>query len=110
MLAVLGEPRTDALQMIQHLPVQRFSHRRISRAVGVGERVACRRGRSPYPQELGLVHHQRVADVIQAQGVRGMPVEQREHVACRRKDPRVDLELPAELGDHVRRNLDANLP
>ena len=110
MLAVLGESRTDALQVVQHLPVQRLGHRRIARTVGVGERVASWRCRPPNPQELRLMHHQRVADVIQAQGVRDMPIEQREHVACRRKSPSVDLELPAELGNHVRRNLVANLP
>ena len=108
--AVRGKTRADFAQVIEHRPIQRLGHCRVARTVGVGERVP-RRWRCPAgAHELGLMHAQRVAGLVQTVGVRQVRVEQREHMTVRTECSGVNLELTRQFGNQLFRNQVASLP
>jgi len=76
----LHQPREDR-------PVKVFGERRVAGAVGVAEGVAVRRGRAAYPRELLRIEAERVADAVERERVREMPVEQRDDMARDRECP-----------------------
>ncbi len=68
------------------------------------------RRRPARAHELGLMHAQRVAGLVQAVGVRQMRVEQREHMPVCTECSGVDLELARQFWNQVPRNQVASLP
>ncbi len=106
--AVRGKTRTDFAQVIEHRPVQRLGHCRDARTVGVGERVPRRWPSPAVAHELGLMHAQRVAGLVQTVGVRQVRVEQREHMTVRTECSGVNLELTRQFGNQLFRNLFRN--
>jgi len=86
-----AKTRTEILQVLQGLPKQFLSHHGITRAVGMGKRVALGRGSSTNRREGTGVQGQRVANVVESQTMGQLCEEQREHMTPRGVSARVIL-------------------
>ena len=93
------------------LSVARFGASRPDRACGWRSRRCCGRAASPpHAHELRRMHRQGVADVVQAQRVRRVVVDQRLHMTGRGEPACVDLVRARQHGNRMARNQIAHLP
>ena len=108
----LAEARGDLLQMPEHVPKKLFGHPVVAHFVGMAERVLGRRSRPADGAERTGLQTQRVADVIETQGMRHLRINHRHHLTPATEGARPTLG-PAgsrQLRHQMRRNKLANLP
>ena len=77
----------ELLQMLEHRPEELLGQLRVAFPVGVGEGVLARRGGPANRRQGTGVQPQRIAHVVESQGVGQLGVEQADHMAPRPKRP-----------------------
>jgi len=75
-----AEPRRHPLQFLEHLPKQGLGHPRVAFPVGMRERILARRCGPTNGRERSGIQAQRIADIVQSQGVRQLRIDQTEYV------------------------------
>lgn len=93
-------------QVAQHLPEQRFGHPTIAPPIGVTQRIARGRRRSPQRAQRRRPQPQPITHIVQTQRVTQLRVQQRHHMAERTKRARLFIHpvLARQLRHQIRRN------
>ena len=98
--------------MIEHRPEQPFSQRSIPALIGVGKIVAARRARPAQSRKRPAVQPQRVADVVQTDGVSQLRKQHTHYVTPRAEGSRhgIHAGLARKFRNQMRWNQIAKLP
>ena len=106
-----GKVWLERLQMLQHPPEQLLGHRGIPVLVGMGEIIATGRGGPAQGRQGSRVQAQRVANVVEADGMSQLCKKQRHDMTPRAKGAGflIHPRLPRQLGDQVSGNPVAKL-
>jgi hypothetical protein len=75
-----AKSRRKLLQVFEHRPEQPFCQRRVTALIGMGKIVATRSSRPAQGRKRAAVQSQRVADIIEADGVSQLREEHADHV------------------------------
>ena len=102
----------EGLQMAEHRPEELLRQAGVALLVGVGEIIAARRRGPAQRHQQPLCSRKRVADVVEADGVGKLRVDQADQMAPRAEGARllVHAGLPRQFRNQIRRDQIANLP
>jgi len=107
-----GKTGLESLQMVEHRPENLFRQAGVSFLVGVREIIAAGRSGRPQRHKQTTVQSQPVADVVEANGMGKLRINQADQMAPRTEGARflVHAGLPRQLRNQMRWNQIANLP
>jgi hypothetical protein len=109
--AIPAKTGVEFLQMIQNGIEKVLGHLGGAFAVGGGERILAGRSRAAHRRERSRVQAQGIADIVEADGVGQLGVEQAHYMTPRREGASAfnDAGIPRQLGHQVCRNQIAEL-
>ncbi len=100
------------LEMVEHFPEKSFGKHTVAFLVRMTERIAGRRGGLAHREEGRHLEAQRIAHVVEPEGMADLRVNHRDHVTPRREGPRLGIDpgLTRQFRREIGRNEFDDLP